>query len=114
MILIHTLASLALAALGLSHIGFAVAAFDGWSAEAAWFVGAGLCLVVTGLFNLGLTRTSPVRAVVLCFVANLLGTAYAVGVSLAMPVPQAMAAVGLYAAVTIGVLGYLLPGPARR
>ncbi len=110
MTIIHRIAAVGLLVFGLAHVGFATVAYDRWASDAAWFVGSGLLLVVAALFNLAVSGSSPVRAVVLCFVANLVGLVFTVAVSRVLPVPQAMASVALFAAAALAVVGFLLRG----
>jgi hypothetical protein len=96
MILTHKLCAWALLILGAIHVSYTAFAYKTCSLPAAWFLGSGLSFVFLGLLNLATVVSFPVRtAVWSCFIANLLGLAFIVGVVALLPETQAFIGVTL-------------------
>ena len=110
---IHLLASGLLGLLALIHSSFSFVIYPGWSADAVWFLGTGLGLLLLAMLNLTHVGVEPCRRSTAPLVrrSNWLFALFGVAAVAAIPQPQAYA-------VLVGLLGqavagrWTLPGPA--
>ena len=101
---IYALSAYLLVALGTGHTLLTPVFYPGFSADALWFAGTGLSLLLLGLINIIALRLSDRALRTLCVAANLVGMAYLTLVTLAVPEVQAIFAILAALGVTIGSL----------
>jgi len=109
---VHLLASWLVVGVGLAHCLVTAFAFRAWSPNAAWFLGAGLGVLLVGLLNLVHVGHSPCRMPTTRFVrlVNVAFAVFGVAVMFAVPEPQAVVlVVALGAQVQAGRI--TIPGP---
>ncbi|CAN5166896.1 hypothetical protein BH24GEM2_BH24GEM2_07740 [soil metagenome] len=110
---VHLGSSGLVALLALAHATFSFFAYASWSADAAWFLGTGLGLLLLSTLNLSHIGVEPCQQPTtrLVRIANWVFVAFGVAAVVAVPMPQAFA-------VLAGLLGQAvaasrtLPGPA--
>lgn len=110
---VHRLASGLLGLLALVHATLTFVIYRGWSADAVWFLGTGLGLLVLATVNLAHVGVEPCRLPTAAVIrrSNWLFALFGVAAVMAVPQPQAYA-------VLVGLLGqavagrWTLPGPA--
>jgi hypothetical protein len=88
---LHLAASWTVTAIGIVHCAFTVFAFESWSADAVWFLGAGLGVALVGFLNLVHIGIEPCRMPTTRFVraANWLFVLFGITALFAVPQPQA-------------------------
>jgi hypothetical protein len=109
---IHFVASWLVTLIAIAHIGLTAPLYRGWSADAAWFLGAGLGVLVVGLLNLTHVGVEPCQRPTARFV-RVTNWAYALfGLAALVAVPEPQAYV-LVAALLVQAVVALktLPGP---
>jgi hypothetical protein len=108
----HLLASWLVTGIGLAHLGVAAFTFDGWTARATWFVGAGLGVLVVGAMNLAHIGLGPCRMPTVRFVriVNAIYAIFGIAALLAVPEPQAVVLVVALAAQVVAGRA-TMPGP---
>lgn len=110
---VHLGSSALLAVLALAHATFSFVAYASWSADAVWFLGTGLGLLLLSTLNLSHIGVEPCPQPTtrLVRIANWVFLAFGVAAVVAVPMPQAFG-------VLAGLLGQAiaasrtLPGPA--
>jgi hypothetical protein len=100
---VHRSASFTLGALATVHAAMTVQLYDRWSADAVWFLGTGLGLLLLAGMNLAHVGLEPCRLPTAAAVraANWVFVVFGVGAFVAVPEPQAaviVAALALQAA----------------
>ena len=93
----HLLATYALAALGITHVGMAPVFFDDFSMQVMWYVAQGLMGLFVAFLNMASGRLSwrEARIAALTHVANLLCLVFAVLYATTDPSAPSFVAVGL-------------------
>lgn len=111
--IVHLLASGLLALIALAHSALTWRFYGAWSADAVWFLGTGLGLLLLALLNLSHIGIEPCRQPTTRLVraANWGFTLFGIGAVLAVPEPQAYAVLVALGAQAI-VAHWTLPGPA--
>jgi hypothetical protein len=99
---LYKISSYLLILLGLIHIAFTPVFEPTFSPSAVWFAGAGLSLVFLGLLNLIAIQAKKYSIFSACLIANLISIIYGLLIIIAVPQPQAFAALVLFIAVTAG------------
>jgi hypothetical protein len=109
---VHLLASWAVVGIGLAHCLFTAFAFRTWSPDAAWFLGAGLGVLVVGLLNVVHIGSSPCRMPTVRFVriVNLVFFAFGLVTLFAVPEPPAVVLVVAFG-VQLFAGRVTIPGP---
>ncbi len=92
----------ALVLLGTIHTVLTPVFYKTFSPAAVWFAGAGLAMIFLGMLNIAAVRVSQRWFYTLCIVANLMGTGFGILGMIALREFQAVVAVFLLLAVTIG------------
>ena len=109
---VHLLAAWMVVGVGLAHRLVTAFAFRTWSPDAAWFLGAGLGVLVVGLLNVVHIGSRPCRMPTVRFVraVNVAFAAFGVATMFAVPEPPAVVlVVALGAQVLAGRV--TIPGP---
>lgn len=100
---VHTIASILIVALGFLHIGFTFHNYSGISYDAAWFLGTGFAIVLTGFMNIAMLRDGGKDTVIwsLALITNVLFLLGFVAASYMMRQPQVCLGAVLFLATTI-------------
>ena len=112
---VHLGASWLLALLAVAHSALTAVFYDRWTANAVWFLGTGLGLLLLAVLNLTHIGVEPCRhlSARLVRIANPVFALFGVGAVIAVPEPQAFAVLlGLTAQAIAGQ--WTLPGPERQ
>jgi hypothetical protein len=110
---IHFGGSLLLCALAALHVALTTTLYRSWSADAVWFMGAGLGLLLLSALNIAHLGVEQCRQPTARFVrwANWSFVLFGIGALLAVPMPQAFAIVGSLLAQAVAA-HRTLPGPS--
>lgn len=109
----HLVASGLVTLIALAHLGLTLPLYRGWSADAAWFFGAGLGVLLVGLLNLTHIGIEPCDRPTARFVRITNWVYAAFGLAALVAVPEPQAGVLVAALVTQAVVAQrTLPGPA--
>lgn len=115
----HKILSGIIIALGALHVLVTFHDYDSFSAEALWFAGAGVAILLAGFLNVILLRDAGKDSVVraLCIITNLVFALMFASALLILPQPQVFVGAGLFFAATlfssIGPRGNGRPGRRR-
>lgn len=105
---LHTISSYLLIALGVVHTALTPVFYGRLSPGALWFAGSGLAMIFVGFLNVALSRTGGRDGVVraLCYVANLLTTAFGALTVFVDGEPQVI--FGMLLIITLTVTAFML------
>jgi hypothetical protein len=89
---LYSISAYLLVILGTGHTLLTPTFYPGFSADALWFAGTGLALLLLGMLNIATIKNPIPTLLNLCVVANLMGVIYLALVTLAIPEIQAFIA----------------------
>jgi hypothetical protein len=107
---LHKISSILLIALGGVHTALTPVFYGRFSLNALWFAGSGLTMIFLGFLNIALSRTIGRDRLVkiLCYIANLITTAFGVLLVTLDSEPQVI--FGLVLIVLMTVTAFMLKG----
>jgi hypothetical protein len=110
---IHFVASGLVTLIAVAHVGLTLPLYRRWSADAVWFFGAGLGVLIVGLLNLTHIGVEPCKRPTARFVriTNWVYAVFGLATLVAVPEPQAYALVAALVAQAV-VARRTLPGLA--
>ena len=103
---VHTVCAYLINALGVLHLLFTFHDYDEFTLHALWFASAGIAIIFAGFLNLISIKLAGRDALArtLCFVSNLVLTAFFVAALWLMRQPQVFAGVLLFAVASVAAL----------
>jgi hypothetical protein len=110
----HVAASSVLALIAVVHCAMTLSLYSAWTADAVWFLGTGLALLLVGSLNLSHIGVEPCRMPTTRLVraANWVFLAFGIAATWPIPEPQAFVLVGCLAVQAVASR-WTLPGSDR-
>lgn len=87
---------------GILHCLLTPFFYSTFNQNTIWFLGSGLALIFLGFMNIFAEKTRQKWMLGWCFVCNLTGLAFGIGIVFVMPVVQSLIALIIFGAVLMG------------